>query len=162
MKIYSEAFSKVIGKKFTVTISPKGKVKGIKGLKEIIESLEKKDQDPTAQKLIEGSFDENKMKSNYGIRLSYLPRWSGKSGGFMEKHRHSRIHLSHGAQYGLYTQGVTWFVEPRTGVTLGVLLSANGRAGTLPWDMVLRRIPDHEGKRSAHLAEAPRVGVACP
>jgi hypothetical protein len=87
MKTYSDAFGKIIGKKFNVTISPKGKVKEISGLKEIMSSLKKAASEPAAKKILEETFDEKKMISNYESVYHIFPdnpvkvgdTWSQKS-----------------------------------------------------------------------------------
>jgi hypothetical protein len=70
---YATVFGKIIGKKFTVTISPKGKVTEVKGLKEIMASAAKVSSDPAAQKLIGETFDEKKLISNYESSYKIFP-----------------------------------------------------------------------------------------
>ena len=70
---YAKIFEKVIGRKFTVTISPKGKVMEVKGLKEIMASLEKASSEPAAKKLIGETFDEKKLISNYESAYKIFP-----------------------------------------------------------------------------------------
>lgn len=72
-KAYSKTFGQIIGKKFEVTISPKGRVLDIKGFKEILSSLENSSSDPTTKKLIESTFDEKKMTSNFESSYRLFP-----------------------------------------------------------------------------------------
>jgi len=72
-KAYSKTFGQIIGKKFEVTISPKGRVLDIKGFKEILSSLENSSSDPTTKKLIESTFDEKKMISNFESSYRLFP-----------------------------------------------------------------------------------------
>ena len=80
VKTYSQTFGKIIGKKFLVTLSPKGKVLEIKGLKEILSTLEKASSDPATQKIIEGTFDEKKMTSNFESAYHIFPETAVKVG----------------------------------------------------------------------------------
>ena len=73
VKTYAKTFDQIIGKKFQITISPKGKVLEIKGFKEILSSLEKSSADPTTKKIIEGTFDEKKMTSNFESSYRLFP-----------------------------------------------------------------------------------------
>jgi len=70
---YAAIFSNIIGKKFTVTISPKGQVTDVKGLKEIMSSAAKVSSDPAAKKLIGETFDEKKLISNYESSYKIFP-----------------------------------------------------------------------------------------
>lgn len=80
LKTYSSTFSKILGKKFIVVLSPKGKVVEIKGFKELIEALEKGSMDPATKKLIEGTFDEHKMTSSFESSYHMFPDNSVKVG----------------------------------------------------------------------------------
>ena len=87
MKTYTDAFGKILDKKFTVTLSPKGKVIEIKGLKEILASMQKGNIDAAARRLLEGTLDESKMTSNFESAYHIFPdnpvnigdKWSQKS-----------------------------------------------------------------------------------
>ncbi len=86
IKAYGGTLSKIMEKKIFVTLSPKGKVVEIKGLKEAFESLENT-ANPAAQKLIESTFDEKKLTSNFESSYHIFPdkpvqigdTWSQKS-----------------------------------------------------------------------------------
>lgn len=87
MKTYADVFKQILGKKFSVTLSPKGKVIEVKGLKELMSSLMKRNNDPTVQKLIEGTLDDAKMSSNFESSYHIFPdvpvkigeKWSQKN-----------------------------------------------------------------------------------
>jgi len=72
-KTFSKSFGKILGKKFTIVLTPKGKVVEIKGFKELIEALEKGKMDASTKKLIEGTFDEHKMTSSFESSYHMLP-----------------------------------------------------------------------------------------
>jgi hypothetical protein len=72
IKTYTKTFSSIIGKKFQVTMTPKGKVKEIKGLKEIIAAM-KNGSDESTQRILEGTFDEKKLASNFESSYHIFP-----------------------------------------------------------------------------------------
>jgi hypothetical protein len=71
-RTYAAMFDQLLGKNFSVVLSPKGKVLEIKGLKELMTAVKKSTSDPIAQKLIE-AFDEKKMISNYESSYHIFP-----------------------------------------------------------------------------------------
>lgn len=73
MKSYAAALDQMMGKKFTVTITPKGKVTEVKGLKEVLAGVLKKYKDPTTKKILEETFDEKKIASNYESSYNIFP-----------------------------------------------------------------------------------------
>ena len=73
MKAYATSFDKIMGKKFQVTMSPKGKVVGVSGLKEILAAMKKGNNDPAAEKLLEGTLDEKKITSNFESSYHIFP-----------------------------------------------------------------------------------------
>lgn len=73
MKTYTKTFSKIMGKKFSVTMTPKGKVVAVKGLKEILEAMKTGKEDATAQKLLESTLDEKKISSNFESSYHIFP-----------------------------------------------------------------------------------------
>ena len=72
-KMLSGPFSRVIGKKFLVVLTPKGKVIEIKGFKQIIEALSKGGLDPNSKKMIEEMFNEHKMSSSFESSYHMFP-----------------------------------------------------------------------------------------
>ncbi|MBS1593092.1 MAG: hypothetical protein JST90_02125 [Bacteroidetes bacterium] len=72
-------FSKVIGKKFLVTVSPKGKVSKVTGLKEILTDM-MASSTPNAVQLVQTFFDEDKIISNYSSAYGYFPDHAVKVG----------------------------------------------------------------------------------
>lgn len=73
MKSLSGSFDKIMGKKFQVTLSSKGKVISVTGLKELIASLKKGNDDPNAQKMLESTLDEKKITSNFESSYHIFP-----------------------------------------------------------------------------------------
>ena len=73
MKSLATSFSKIMGKKFQVTLSAKGKVIAVTGLKEILAALKSGTEDPAAQKMIEGTLDEKKITSNFESSYHIFP-----------------------------------------------------------------------------------------
>ena len=70
---FMKAFGNIIGKKFQVTLTPKGKVVEIKGLKEIIDAMGSGKDDPTTQKLLESTLDEKKLTSSFESSYHIFP-----------------------------------------------------------------------------------------
>jgi len=70
---YAGALSSIVGKKFDLVISPKGKVIEIKGIKELLQAVKKSTKDPVAQKLFESNFDESQIKSNFETAYQLFP-----------------------------------------------------------------------------------------
>jgi hypothetical protein len=83
----AKSFSKVICKKYTVTLTPKGKVVKIEGLDEILAGMSE-NSNPVAQQIISSSFDAKKMGANYSSFYDYLPDHEVKKGDTW-KHRNS-------------------------------------------------------------------------
>lgn len=79
-KMLSGSFSKILGKKFLVVLTPKGKVVEIKGFKQIMESLSKGTQDPNSKKMIEEMLDEHKLSSSFESYYHLFPENSVKVG----------------------------------------------------------------------------------
>jgi len=79
-KMLSGPFSKIIGKKFLVVLTPKGKVVEIKGFKQIIETLSKGSSDPNSKKMIEEMLDEHKLSSSFESSYHMFPENSVKVG----------------------------------------------------------------------------------
>ena len=75
----SKTFSGMIGKKYTVIMTPKGKVIKMEGLKEIIAELSK-NASPTTAQLLAGTFDEKKMAANYSSSYDIFPEGSVSKG----------------------------------------------------------------------------------
>lgn len=74
-----QTFSKVIGKKFLITVSPKGKVTKVTGLKEILADM-MANSTPNAVQLAQTFFDEDKIVSNYSSAYGYFPDHAVKVG----------------------------------------------------------------------------------
>ncbi|MCW3127605.1 MAG: hypothetical protein JWO03_3263, partial [Bacteroidetes bacterium] len=75
----AKTFSAVIGKKFSVTLTPKGKVVKIEGLKAIIDELSK-GASPTTAQMLATTFDEKKMEANYSSSYDFFPDHAVKKG----------------------------------------------------------------------------------
>jgi hypothetical protein len=80
LKKYSSSFGKILGKKFIVVLSPKGKVIEIKGFKELLDDLGKGNPDAATKKMLEGIFDEHKITSNFESSYHMFPDNSVKIG----------------------------------------------------------------------------------
>ncbi|MBS1623838.1 MAG: hypothetical protein JST83_07455 [Bacteroidetes bacterium] len=71
-EMLGQTFSKVIGKKFLITVSPRGKVSNVTGLKEILADM-MASSTPNAVQLAQTFFDEDKIISNYSSAYGYFP-----------------------------------------------------------------------------------------
>ena len=78
-EMLGQTFSKVIGKKFLVTVSPKGKVSKVTGLKELLADM-MASSTPNAVQLAQTFFDEDKIVSNYSSAYGYFPDHAVKLG----------------------------------------------------------------------------------
>jgi len=66
-------FDKVIGKTFLITMSPKGKILDISGVKKILSSLKLSKADSVSYKMIEKAFSEKTIKTNLGSVCPTFP-----------------------------------------------------------------------------------------
>lgn len=75
-----KTFNSLIGRKFTATVSPLGKVTSIEGLKEMIDTLSS-GMDSTSATMLRTIADEEKLKSSLQASYGYLPDHKIKIGG---------------------------------------------------------------------------------
>jgi hypothetical protein len=75
-----KAFNSLIGRKFTATVSPLGKVTSIEGLKEMIDTLSS-GMDSASATMLRTIADEEKLKSSLQSSYGYLPDHKIKIGG---------------------------------------------------------------------------------
>ncbi len=78
-EMMGQTFRRVLDKKFLVTVSPKGKVSKVSGLREILEDLRANTAANTIQ-LAQTFFDEDKIISNYSSAFGYFPNHAVKVG----------------------------------------------------------------------------------
>ncbi|MBS1686781.1 MAG: hypothetical protein JSS76_18735 [Bacteroidetes bacterium] len=84
-EMLGQTFSKVIGKKFLITVSPRGKVSNVTGLKEILADM-MASSTPNAVQLAQTFFDEDKIISNYSSAYGYFPDHAVKVGETWSNH----------------------------------------------------------------------------